>query len=176
MYPFNDAKWNVWIQCYSQFESNIKMLKRWSFGGGSASYLYIISWNSREYEGYRSSHRQDSWMIHRDFPSVLQSSVKFLWVERTHKNVFLVTWRPLSRARDRGGRAGVPNVFPTKRFQNRKVCWNSAKLPLGGKLCITILNNTLAEVPFLDISHCLENNENILINVEVKMESKKGNW
>ncbi len=34
----------------------------------------------------------------------------------------------------------------------------------------------MAEVPFLDISHCLENNENVLINVEVKMESKKGNW
>jgi hypothetical protein len=33
----------------------------------------------------------------------------------------------------------------------------------------------MAEVPFLDISHCLENNENVLINVEVKMESKKGN-
>ena len=34
----------------------------------------------------------------------------------------------------------------------------------------------MAEVPFLHISHCLEHNENVLINVEVKMESKKGNW
>jgi len=31
----------------------------------------------------------------------------------------------------------------------------------------------MAEVPFLDISHCLENNENVLINVEVKMEVKR---
>jgi len=33
----------------------------------------------------------------------------------------------------------------------------------------------MAEVPFLDISHCLQNNGNVLINVEVKMESEKGN-
>ena len=67
-------------------------------------------------------------MVHRDFLSVLQSSVKFLWVERTHRNVFLATQRPQSQARDCGGRMGVPNIFWTKHHQMLQINSKSATL------------------------------------------------
>ena len=143
MYCLNGAVRNVLGSVIFSVWERFKGEKMMIFGGGSASYLYIITWNRKEYEGYNPSHRQDSRKVRRDFPSILQSLVKFLWVEKTHRNVFLATWRPRSRARDRGGRSGVPDVFWTKRFQNRKVCWNSAKLLLGGKLRLTILNKTM---------------------------------
>jgi len=85
------------------------------FNRGLASYLYMNLWNNKEGEGCSLNHQQqqDLWMVHSDFPSIPKSSAKFLWVERTHRNVFLATQRPRSQARDCGGQTGVPNTFQT---------------------------------------------------------------
>jgi len=56
-----------------------------------------------------------------NFLSVPKSSVKFLWFDMTHRNVFLATWRPQSRDRDYGGWAGVPNVFQSASRSGRYV-------------------------------------------------------
>ena len=117
---FNGTNWNVLcLYVFSVWEW-CKMLKSLLFGGGLASYLYMNLSNSKEGEGCNPSHWQDLWTVRRDFPSIPRSSVKFLWVERTHRNVCLATQRLRSQARDCGGQTGVPNVFQTKCFPEQE--------------------------------------------------------
>ena len=103
------------------------------FSRGLALYLYMILWNIWEGKECSPSHWQDLWTVHSDFPSAPKSLVKFLWFDMTHRNVFLATQRLRSQNRDRGGWYGCCEHI-SKCFPIRKVCWNSAKLPLGGKL------------------------------------------
>ena len=138
MYSFNGVDWNVLCSDLFSVWEWYKGEKMMIFSGGFALYLYMNSRNNRESEGCSPSHQQDLWTVRSDFLSIPKSSVKFLWVERTRRNVLLVTWRPPSQAGDHGGWTGVPNMFQTKCFQIRKVCWNSTKLLLSGKLSIKI--------------------------------------
>ena len=73
------------------------------------SYLYMNLQNIRESEECNLSDQQDFQTVRRDFPIIPKSSVKFLWVKRTYRNVSLAIWRPRSWAWDCGGRTGVPN-------------------------------------------------------------------
>jgi len=103
------------------------------FSRGLALYLYMILWNIWEGKECSPSHWQDLWTVHSDFPSAPKSLVKFLWFDMTHRNVFLATWRLWSQDRNCGSWCGCSEHVP-KCFQIRKVCWNSVKLPLSGKL------------------------------------------
>jgi len=104
---------SVWEQLSSD--------KMMIFSGGLASYLYMILWNIWEGEGCSLSHQQDLQTVCSDFPSIPKSSVKFLWFNMTHRNVFLATQRPWSQNRDCGGRGGVPNVFQSTSRSGRYV-------------------------------------------------------
>jgi len=119
MYCLNGAIRNVFRFSIFSSESDLKGEKNMMIFWWRQGLVFIQEFI--ELQRIRGMQSKSSAMTRRDFPSVLVFGKTILWVQETHRNVFLATRRPRSRARDRGGERDVPDAFRTKRLRIRKV-------------------------------------------------------